>query len=113
MMPRKPTGNMTPERQRLRDRSAMLCDQRAASSAKASRIALRLGCVFPRHPAATGRRFCRGCRRWLTSRFWTSAKGREDGRCDDCMRVSWLAYNEAARKRVTETMGNVPRGWGF
>ena len=124
MMPRKPTGNMTPERQRLRDRANMLCDQRAASSVWASRIASSRMCVFPRHPAATGRKFCGGCRRWLTSRFWTLAKGEGDGkfwaaddgwlRCDHCMRDAWRRANERSRaKPRAVAVNNVPKGWGF
>jgi hypothetical protein len=113
MMPRPATGRMTPERQRLRDRANMLCDQRAASSVRASRTVSSQCCVFPRHPAASGRRFCRGCKRWLTSRFWTSAKGNEDCRCDDCMRVSWRGYNEAARARPSSVAMMMPKGWGF
>jgi hypothetical protein len=68
-------------------------------------------CVFPKHPATTGRRFCRGCSRWLTRRHWTTAKGNEEHRCDACMREAWRRYNEARGKRAT--MIEMPKGWGF
>ena len=79
----------------------------------ASRRACTRPSVFPVDPREIGRRFCRGCSRWLTSRHWTTAKGNEENRCDACMRVAWRRYNETARKRVVEPMGNVPKGWGF
>lgn len=71
--------------------------------------------VFPKHPATTGRRFCRGCSRWLTNRFWTSQKGDEDCRCDTCMRDYWRQATEKSRAKARAVARNVtmPKGWGF
>lgn len=117
---RPATGRMTPERQKIREQASMAGriskKRRRAPRASYAWVwngASSLTCVFPAHPATTGRAFCGGCQRWLTKRRWTSEKGRSERRCDDCMRVAWRKWNEAARARVVETIGNVPKGWGF
>lgn len=113
MLPRKPTGAMTPERQRLRDRASLLCDQRAKPPRRTDRTMSKAAHIFPRHPKLCGREFCQGCRRWLTAAYWKTEKGAEERRCDECMRASWRGYNAAARQQATLKRPNLPSGWGF
>ena len=112
-MTRQPTGRITPERQKIRDRANMLCDRSAAKTAWHERKSISLACDFPWHPARTFRKFCPCCRNWLTPKYWRTETSAKEGRCDQCCRAGWLARNKRARHKGTLTKLNTPKGWGF
>ena len=82
----------------------------------ASRRACTRPNVFPVDPREIGLRFCKGCSRWLSPKFWATKTASElENRCDHCLRAQWAARNKRSRGRapaVSTTM-TVPKGWGF
>lgn len=91
----------------------MTTTPRAASSAPDSRRACTPPSVFPGDPRALGLRLCRGCYRWLSEKHWTTKSGRDEGRCDACMREAWRRRNQKARAKPRDVAVTMPKGWGF
>lgn len=86
---------------------------RPASSAPMLVTVLNRPHVFPEHPSASGRKFCRSCRNWLSRQHWSVATARATGRCDTCMRLDWQQRNKRARSKPAPMAVGGLKGWGF